>query len=187
MSTPYLWPATWCDSGMQPFRWAGPWGSAGRWLLFSLTGEPPGSSGVRLTPTAAEPGVSSNLPRAREGSIITWCWVVDIWGRRSKREGLKLFVQKNKVFKGTLCQFNYIESHAARPTQCLGVKASWRWASTGGTSSIATVVIDVFEKGRQFSLWAEPAMSLPPVWTLVEKQGSRSSSDSVIFISRTAA
>lgn len=75
LSTPYLWPATWCDSGTQPFRWVWPWGPWGPWALwphFSSAGGPSECRWARLTLTAAEHGFSSSLPRAREDSITTW-------------------------------------------------------------------------------------------------------------------
>lgn len=72
LSTPYLCPATWCDSGTQPFRWVWPCGPCALWPHFSSAGGPPECRWARLTLTAAEHGFRSSLPRAREDSITTW-------------------------------------------------------------------------------------------------------------------
>lgn len=99
LSTPYLCPATWCDSGTQPLRWA--WG---RWPDFSLAGAPPES----LTPTPAELGVNSSLPSAREDSIMTWCWVVDICKIKKRVQGLCLKTKNTYITKSSMGQYWFI-------------------------------------------------------------------------------
>lgn len=93
LSTPYLCPATWCESGTQPFRWAWPCGPSPLWPHFSSAGGPPESRWARFTLTAAEHGFNSSLPRAREDSITTWrC--LDIGGKQTSLIKLNFFLFK---------------------------------------------------------------------------------------------
>lgn len=75
LSTPNLWPATWCVRGTHPFRWAWPCGATDLWRHFSIAGGPPEIRGARLTPRSAGLGFTSRRPR---DSINTWRWVADI-------------------------------------------------------------------------------------------------------------
>lgn len=99
LSTPYLWPATWCVRGTHPFRWgAWPCGPRDLWMHFSIVGDAPEIRGVRLTPRSTGLGLISRRPR---DSINTWRWVVDICrNRKQVGRGCRVFVQvlerKNK-------------------------------------------------------------------------------------------
>lgn len=128
LSTPYLWPATWCDSGTHPFRWPWPCGPRGRWPHISVAGSPPESRGVRFTPrpeAGADPGVSSSLPRAREDSIITLCWVVDICIDKKIQ---KAYVQHEKIDETVSIHMLLLRKYRIQPrTQIQQTVWAWGW------------------------------------------------------------
>lgn len=131
LSTPYLWPATWCVSGTHPFRWgAWPWGPRDLWMHFSIVGDAPEIRGVRLTPRSTELGLSSRRPR---DSINTWRWVVDICRNRKKNWGgaqsLCPGIRKKKINKSTTWWYRFTSVQQARHN----LQVHERWDCPGVT------------------------------------------------------
>lgn len=132
LSTPYLWPATWCVRGTHPLRWgAWPCGPRDLWMHFSIVGDASEIRGVRLTPRSTVLGLSSRRPR---DSINTWRWVVDICRNTKKKmgRGRRVFVQvleRKKINKSTTWWYRFTSVQQARHN----LQAHGRWDCPGVT------------------------------------------------------